>query len=54
MTKKRIYLIASVLILLSLVLIVIGLESQMAYVWGAGLGVITIAMLLSLSSRWVK
>jgi hypothetical protein len=54
LSKKRIYLLASVLILISLALIVVGLGSQTAGIWGAGLVVITTAMLLSLSSRWVK
>ena len=54
MSKKQIYLLASVLILISLALIVIGLRSQTALVWGAGFVVITAAMLLSLSTHWVK
>ena len=54
MHKQQIYLMASVLILVSLILIVVGLGSQMIVVWGAGLVVITAAMLLSLSSRWAK
>ena len=54
MQKHQIYLLASVLILIALIMIVIGLGNQMAVVWGIGLVVITAAMLLSLSSRWAK
>ncbi len=54
MTKKRLYLIAAGLILTALALLVAGLGSDSAPLWGAGLVVIAIAMLLSLTSRWAK
>lgn len=54
MTKKRLYLLVAGLVLTSLALIVIGLGNDSAPLWGGGLAVIALAMLLSLTSRWVQ
>ena len=54
MRKKQIYLLSTGLILVALALVVTGLQRQSAGIWGAGLAVITVAMLLSLASRWLK
>jgi hypothetical protein len=54
MTKKRLYLLVAGLILASLALIVIGLGNNSALIWGAGLVLIALAMMLSFTSRWVR
>lgn len=54
MKKNTLFMIASVLILVALVLIVWGFNNETALLWQAGLGVITLAMLLSLGSRWIE
>jgi len=54
MTKNRLYLIATALILIALALLVAGLGTDSTLLWGAGLVVIAIAMLLSLTSRWAQ
>lgn len=51
MTKQKLYIIASVLILAGLALIVYGLPRQQL-LWYAGLGAIALAMLLSLATHW--
>ncbi len=53
MTKKRLYLLVAGLILLALALIVVGLGNASTLLWGSGLAAITLAMGLSLTSRWV-
>ena len=52
MQKNTIYLIASLLILLGLALIVWGLPDT-PLVWQAGLIAVTLAMILSLLTRWL-
>lgn len=54
MTKKRLYLLVTGLILSALALIVVGLSNTSTFLWGSGLAVIALAMLLSLTSRWVR
>ncbi len=54
MTKKRLYLLVAGLILVSLAFIVIGLGNNLALIWGAGLVLIFLAMMLSFTSRWVR
>jgi predicted lysophospholipase L1 biosynthesis ABC-type transport system permease subunit len=52
-TRVQLYIIASILILIGLVLLVIGLN-QDSILWQVGLGAIASAMLISLAGRWVK
>lgn len=54
MSKKQIYLLSTGLILVAFALVVAGLQRQSAGLWGAGLAVITVAMLFSLTSRWLR
>jgi hypothetical protein len=53
MSKRRLRIVASVLILVALVLLVVGLASDQGLVWGLGLGSVAIAMAMSLATRWV-
>ena len=50
--RKWLFLTASVLILVSLALLVIGLDGQ-PVLWYLGLATLGVAMLLSLATRWV-
>ena len=52
MTRRKLYILSTGLILPALALIVIGLESGSGLLWGSGLAAITLAMLASLASRW--
>jgi hypothetical protein len=54
MKKNTLFVIASLLILVSLFLIVFGFQNDSRWVWLAGLIVIAIAMGLSLTTRWVE
>lgn len=53
MTKRRLQITASALIIGALVVIVIGLKSEQPVVWGAGLLFVAVAMVMSLATRWV-
>ena len=53
MTKRRLRLIASALILVALALLVVGLQLEESSVWGLGLVVTGVAMAVSLATRWV-
>ena len=53
MTKQRLFLFAAILILAGLILIVTGLERS-TFLWLSGLGLVAVAMLLSLLSRWIS
>ena len=52
MSRRTLYLLATVLILVSLVLIVVGLQGA-PVLWVVGLAVVALAMGLSLVARWV-
>ena len=52
MSRCTLYLLATVLILVSLVLIVVGLQGA-PVLWVVGLAVVALAMGLSLVARWV-
>ena len=52
MSRCTLYLLATVLILVSLVLIVVGLQGT-PVLWVVGLAVVALAMGLSLAARWV-
>lgn len=52
MTKRPLGIAASVLILPAPALIVFGLANRRRPVWGLGLITVTIAMLMSLATRW--
>jgi drug/metabolite transporter superfamily protein YnfA len=54
MTKNKLYVVASLLIIASLFLIVFGFQSDTRWVWLTGLGAITLAMLISLVTRWIE
>ena len=54
MNRKRLYILVAVLIIASLAFIVAGLSSASTVLWGFGLAVIALAMLLSFISRWVR
>lgn len=53
MSKDAVHLTASVLLLLSLALIVVGLRGEDDLLWQAGLGVVALAMAFALATRWV-
>ena len=52
MTKRTLGITASILILVALALIVAGLANERPVVWGLGLLVVAIAMIMSLATRW--
>ncbi len=52
MTKNHLYIAASLLSLVALALIVLGLPDR-ALLWQIGLGLVALAMLLSLATRWM-
>lgn len=51
MTKQTLHAIASALIVISLILVVVGLPDN-DLMWQLGLGVVGLAMLISLATRW--
>lgn len=53
MTKRRLQITTSALIIGALVVIVIGLKGEQPVVWGAGLLFVAVAMVMSLATRWV-
>jgi hypothetical protein len=53
MTKRRLRIAASALILVSLALLVLGLQADEALVWGLGLAAMGTAMAMSFITRWV-
>ena len=53
MTKRRLQITASALIMVALVLLVIGLKNEQPVVWGLGLLFVAAAMVMSLATRWV-
>jgi hypothetical protein len=53
MTKRRLRIVASILILVALALLVVGLSAEQEAVWGLGLGGVILAMAMSLATRWV-
>lgn len=53
MSKDALHLISSVLLLLSLALVVIGLQGGTGLLWRLGLGVVALAMAFALATRWV-
>ena len=53
MTKRRLRLIASGLILLALALLVVGLQREESILWGLGLIITGLAMAMSFATRWV-
>lgn len=59
MTHNALYVLATLLILLGLVLIVVGLGEvaglgEMPILWRAGLAAVALAMILSLATRWIR
>jgi lysylphosphatidylglycerol synthetase-like protein (DUF2156 family) len=54
MTKNKLYVVASLLIVASLFLIVFGFQTDTRSVWLIGLAAITLAMLISLLTRWIE
>ena len=52
MTKRTLGIAASVLILVALALIVAGLTNELPVAWGLGLIAVTLAMVMSLATRW--
>jgi hypothetical protein len=52
-TKRRLRIAASVLILVSLALLVWGLQAEQVLVWGLGLAAMGTAMAMSFITRWV-
>jgi hypothetical protein len=52
MTKRRLQIAASALILAAVALLVIGLANELPIVWGLGLIAVGIAMIMSLATRW--
>jgi len=52
MTKRRLQIAASALILAALALLVIGLANELPIVWGFGLIAVGTAMVMSLATRW--
>lgn len=53
MTKRRLRVIASVLILVALGCIVVGLQGDDTVVWALGLVVLAVSMAISLATRWI-
>jgi hypothetical protein len=53
MTKRRLRLIASILILVALALIVVGLQSENTLLWSLGLVTLAVSMAISLATRWI-
>lgn len=53
MSKDALHLVASVLLLLSLALVVIGLQGDADRLWQVGLGIVALAMAFALATRWV-
>lgn len=53
MSKRRIQLLASVLVLAALVLLAGGLAAGQPWAWGSGLLAVAIAMVLSFATRWM-
>ena len=52
MTKRKLRIADSGLVLVALVLIVIGLVKEQPVVWGLGLIAVGVAMIMSLVTRW--
>lgn len=52
MTRNHLYIAASLLSLAALILIVLGLPDR-SPLWQIGLGLVALAMLLSLVTRWM-
>ncbi|MDD3824370.1 MAG: hypothetical protein PHY79_00250 [Anaerolineae bacterium] len=52
MTRNHLYIAASLLSLVALALIVLGLPDR-SPLWQIGLGLVALAMLLSLATRWM-
>jgi len=52
MTRNHLYIAASLLSLVALALIVLGLPDR-SPLWQIGLGLVALAMLLSLGTRWM-
>jgi hypothetical protein len=53
MTKRRLRIAASALILVSLALLVLGLQADEVLMWGLGLAAMGTAMAMSFITRWV-
>ena len=52
MTRNHLYIAASLLSLVALALIVVGLPNRSPW-WQIGLGLVALAMLISLATRWM-
>lgn len=54
MSRRTMQVLATALVLIALALLVSGLTTERPWIWGSGLVAVCLAMVLSLSTRWVR